>query len=144
MQDAPQAPPLTAYDRQLQAAPGVALPEVRSLTGLALRVLCALVAVVALIYATLKGLLPRYYSRWSRGASGARMQLVERLALDGQNAVVLLRLPTNEHVLLGTGTQGVHFLTRLAPAEGADFGAAMATVPGAMDASPEVVHAAAH
>lgn len=113
-------PPPTAYDRMLAQAPLGVEPETRGILHLAGRLLAALLGVVALIYASLKFLLPRYFKKWAQGP-GHELKLVERLGLDGQNAVVLVETSGGQRLLLGTGEHGVQFLTRIDQNTSASF-----------------------
>jgi flagellar biogenesis protein FliO len=136
-------PPPTAYDRLLAEAPLGVQPETRGLMHLAGRLLAALVGVVALIYASLKFLLPRYFTKWSQ-QSGRELKVVERLSLDGHNAVVLVETNQGQRLLLGTGEHGVQFLTRLDASKSASFEDTLIAGAARGERATEERHAAEH
>ncbi|RYF12337.1 MAG: hypothetical protein EOO40_01485 [Deltaproteobacteria bacterium] len=136
-------PPPTPYDLQLQQAPLGVAPRTQGLLWYAGRVFLALVAVLALIYATIKGLLPRYFKKWTV-LGGRELEVVERLGLDGRNAVVLLRLASGERLLVGTGEHGVQYLTKLDGPPAADFREALTATAAHGGHTQEAPHAAAH
>lgn len=120
-------PPTTAYDNAqadsrlpagLSAHNGALLRQLGKTT-------VALLAVIALIYTLAKLVLPRLGAKWSVG-TGRNIQVLERIALDNRNAVVLLQLQTGERLLVGTGEHGVQFLSQLHPPKPAAFNSHMA------------------
>lgn len=106
-------PPPSAYDlvRERNGEDPVVDSE-RSLLGQLLRTVLALGIVVGLIYLLSRFGLQRILNP-RVGGSGGRLRLLERLPVDGRQALLLVRV--EEHTfLLATGEGGVRLLTEVA------------------------------
>jgi len=119
-------PPPTPYD-ELEGKTLLA-PESRGLVAQLGRTIIALFLVVALIYLTMKLLMPRLLKKLPQRGGGAHLRMVERLQLDPTHHVVLLDVENGPRVLLGTSETGVHMLTSFNP-QGGDFTQQMLATP---------------
>lgn len=85
--------------------------------------------VCLLAYLLLGKLLPRFLKVPEATASGRLLKVVDRLALDPKRAILVVAMG-EQHFLIGSSDQGLHWLARLDGSEVRDAMAAAAAAPG--------------
>lgn len=128
-------PPATAYDRFQDT--GNLAPESQGLVTQLGRTVLALFLVVALIYLTMKLLLPRFIKKFPQRAGGAHLKMVERLQLDATHQVYLVDVTNGPRVLLGTSENGVHMLNAWRGGADEAFGQRMMETPNPLPSKEE-------
>lgn len=104
-------PPPTTYDR-LQHTDTAQDFQGESLLRQLGRTVLGLVFVVALIYLTLKVLLPKVLNM-RHVVGGQSLKVIERVQLDARHALVLVDVRGEQTLLVATGEQGVQLLTHV-------------------------------
>src|SRR5690349_7668981 len=100
-------PPPTAYDRAVGSADTEPPQEGVSLGAQLVRTMVSLVIVCGLIYLFAKFGLPRLMSLRPIGKPGKVLTVVERVALDPKNALVVVDVRDGPRLLFSSGDAGV-------------------------------------
>jgi flagellar biogenesis protein FliO len=127
-----ETPPPSTYDlaapHEDPAAQPLLAPENHALMYSVLRTLVSLALVIALIFLLSKLVLPRLIKNMG-GARGTFVKVIERTALDGKHALVLVEV-SGLRLLVGTGDSGVQLVAELPAGAPANFAQSMADLKG--------------